>query len=270
MEASEVPFAMLTAAFDAGGDENTPFLTVAGFVSSVGDWEEFSALWRERLKKEGIEYSRAVEAAHFRKQFQPWHDKPDRERWRQELLADLMDLVKAHAYRKFGCSIINKRFQSIGDDLRKHYRLRAYSLAGRTCEKQVRDWASAERIKTPIEFVFESGDEGHNELQVRLAADSGNVPVFRPKKDTVLANGHVQRGFVPFQAADWLAYELNALAKFAEENKNLTMADLRWPIQEFNRILGEPGIYTEEDTDRLEHMLRLSGKIDDWAKGFGA
>ncbi len=95
----EVLFVMLTAAFDAGGTEDTPFLTVAGFVSSVKDWDDFSKAWKKRLSQEGIEYFRGVEAAHFRKQFQPWHDKPDREQWRQNLFADLMDLLTRNVYR---------------------------------------------------------------------------------------------------------------------------------------------------------------------------
>lgn len=259
---------MLTAAFDAGGTEDTPFLTVAGFVSSVKDWDDFRDAWKERLGREGIEYFRAAEAAHFRKQFQPWHDKPDREQWRQNLFADLMRIVKSHVFRKFGCTIINRHFETMSEDLRKWSLLRAYSVAGRTCDKQVRDWIAAERIKSPVELVFESGDEGRKELQFRLAADSGVIPIFRPKKDTVRPDGTVEPGFVPLQPADWLAYELNALARDAEENKNLAMEDLRWPLQEFNRIHGEPGVYTEEDTNRLEQMLSLSKKIDEWAEGF--
>lgn len=35
-------FIMLTAAFDCGGDESRSCLTVAGFISSVKDWDDFS------------------------------------------------------------------------------------------------------------------------------------------------------------------------------------------------------------------------------------
>src|SRR5579863_9669306 len=180
-----------TAAFDGGGDESTVALTVAGFVSSTKDWDDFSRLWKERLDAEGIQYFRAVEAAHFRKQFQPWHNKPDREQWRKHLFADLMDILKSHVYRKFACTILNKNFSTLSEENRKHYKLRAYSVAGRTCDKHIRDWMRDERIKVPIELVFEAGYEGDTELQIRLITDTGRAPIFRPKKDTIMKDGRL-------------------------------------------------------------------------------
>src|SRR5258708_18467377 len=135
---------MFTVALDASGDESTPVLTVAGFVSSVTDWEEFSDEWERRLKRDGIEYFRAVEWAHGNEQFEGWLQKEEE---RKQIAADLMDILRRHAYRQFGCAVINKAFQQIDVALRKEFLLCAHSLAGRTCAKLLRDWAISERIE---------------------------------------------------------------------------------------------------------------------------
>ncbi len=41
---------MLTFAFDAGGDRETPTLTVAGFASSADDWDKFALASSEEEK----------------------------------------------------------------------------------------------------------------------------------------------------------------------------------------------------------------------------
>jgi hypothetical protein len=65
MDRDKVIFVMLTFAFDAGGDDGTEYVTVAGFASSSKDWGEFSVKWKARLNKEGIEFFRAVDALVF-------------------------------------------------------------------------------------------------------------------------------------------------------------------------------------------------------------
>ena len=51
---------MLTLAFDAGGDDGTDYMTVAGFASSLADWDHFSEKWKARLDRDGIAFFRAV------------------------------------------------------------------------------------------------------------------------------------------------------------------------------------------------------------------
>src|SRR5215470_19358028 len=112
---------MLTVACDASGDDATPVLSVAGFISSVKDWETFSELWTERLSREGIKYCRAVEAAHFNGEFKPWKkwSKDEREAWRQALFSDLMALIQRNTYRHFSTSIVNRAFSQMNESLRE-------------------------------------------------------------------------------------------------------------------------------------------------------
>ncbi len=272
---NKVIFVMLTFAFDAGGDETTPLLTAAGFASSVKVWDAFSAEWTARLQKDGIEFFRAVDLAHFRGPFEHWHDLPDREALRRGLCADFMGILKRHVYRRFACTIINKNFEELNAQLREEFALNAYSLAGRTCEKFARQWLVQEWTwpgkQTPVELVFEAGDRGKGKLQQRLMADFGVIPpVFKPKKDTVLEDGIVLAGFVPLQAANWFAYEMNLATQKFYDGKLESESQLRWQMQEFLRYPpGHMGIYTPENIAEMGSMIELNKKIIEWEVATG-
>jgi hypothetical protein len=107
---------MLTFAFDAGGDGNTEYLTVAGFASKKTHWDEFSDKWCARLQRDNIKFFRAVDANSLRGPFEHWRGLPNRKQLRRALFADLMDIIKSHVYRKFGCTICNKQFTNTNSD----------------------------------------------------------------------------------------------------------------------------------------------------------
>lgn len=272
MDRDKVIFVMLTFAFDAGGDDRTEVLTVAGFASSTKDWDAFSLAWKERLDRDGVTFFRAVDAAHFRGPFQHWHGLPNREQLRRALFADLMTILKQHAYRKFGCTIINGAFQQMDAALKEEFALTAYSVAGRTCEKHAREWVLAEwkNHDMPVELVFERGDKGQHLLQKRLADDNCFLPTFKPKLDT-MEDGILQPGFIPLQAADWLAYELSLAMKQAESGKTVeSTTELRWAMQEFLGIHGNTGVFTIEDMQQFQKMLELTKDLRAWWASFGA
>lgn len=261
---------MLTFAFDAGGDDGTDYMTVAGFASSQKDWDEFSQKWKSRLENDGIDFFRAVDAASFRGPFKHWRDLPNRERLRRALFADLMELIKSYAYRKFACTIINEDFQSTNSAMRKEFALGAYSVAARTCEKYARHWVVNDWKMCPemgIALVFEAGDQGQGELQERLRKDQGQLPAnFRPKKDTRREDDSIEYGFVPLQAADWLAWELNKATRDFYGKGIESESQLRWPMQQF---LGRPdgfmGIYTPENLKEMDNRIALESEIVSWA-----
>src|SRR6266853_501777 len=250
---------MFTFAFDAGGDESQPVLTVAGFVSSERDWDLFSEEWEQRLKQDGIEYFRAVGGAQRLKQVGGGDNQEGR---RKKIASDLMTILKTYAYRQFGCTVINREFNGIDENLRSEFRLGAYSLAGRTCARFVREWVFRERIRN-YEMLFEMGDKGQGDLQHRLVQDMGWVPRFRPKKDTTSENGTINRRFAPLQAGDWLAYELSRLVKSVDQGP-VSFEELRWPMKQFYSISGVPYFYTIENTHQLEKLIKSSKELAEW------
>jgi len=60
----------LIVALDASGDKNTAVLAVAGLLSNETNWRDFREQWLERIKKDGIEFFRAVDAATFHGPFE--------------------------------------------------------------------------------------------------------------------------------------------------------------------------------------------------------
>jgi hypothetical protein len=244
--------ALFTACFDCSGsdkDPQTPFLTVAGFLSTADHWIEFTDLWTKRLLKDGIQYFRMAEFAHSVKQFDGWREQEDR---RKQLLGDLVDLVKSHAFRKFGTVVQLSAMQKLDDSVRQEFSLTAYALAGRASAGDLRQWALSEGEgleDTPFALVFEEGDAGQDKLKTRLEEDGFNVN-FRPKKDE-MKNGILRPGFVPLQAADMLAYEMTQCAK----KEDVT----RWAADQFIRMPGRIGLFIAEDVQGLQRDLREYG-----------
>jgi hypothetical protein len=239
---------MLIFAFDASGDDSKPYLTVAGFVSSAADWEEFAVAWSTRLKQDEIEFFHAADLDNFWGPFRNWQDRPDRKTLRENLCSDLMKILKSHVYQKFGSTVINSAFQEMRAKLREEFSLCAYSLAGRTCEKQVREYVATHFTRdTPFAVIFEAGDKGKGKLQKRIAEDSGLQATFMPKKDAIA-----------LQAADWLAYELNKMARRFADGGLESESQLRWPMREFLRYPPGPlGVYTPEDIKEMEKKVEL-------------
>ncbi len=263
--------AMVTFAFDASGDDSRPYLTMAGFASSAKDWDDFSAAWSERLKQDDIEFFHAADLDGFWGPFKHWQDNPDRRTLRKNLCADLMNILKRHVYQRFASTVINNEFQQMTADLRDEFALCAYSLAGRTCEKQVREYILSHFTRdTPFAVVFEAGDKGKGKLQKRLAEDSGLVPTFRRKKDTILEDGLVERGFIPLQAADWFAYEVNKMAEKFGDGSLKSESQLRWPMQEFLRNPPGPlGVFLAENIKDLRIKMEATKETISWEKALG-
>jgi hypothetical protein len=271
---SKALLVMLTFAFDGGGDAGTEYMTVAGFASSVDDWDDFSVKWKSRLDRDGIEFFRTVDANSFRGPFEHWRDLPNKNQLRRALFADLIDLIKSHTYRKFSCTIINGDFQNTNTELREAFAESAYSVAARTCEKLarlwvMREWKSCRGME--IACIFEAGDLGQGKLQDRLRKDYGHIPPsFRPKKDTIVENGDFVHGFVPLQAADWLAWEINRAARDFYPEKLESESQLRWPMQQLLRKPeGYIGIYTLENLRKMDDMIELENKITNWEIAVG-
>lgn len=252
----------LIFALDAGGDDATDFITVAGFASTERDWEEFSQQWKDRLNQDGIEFFHAVDAAGFRGPFKHWRKRPDREQLRRALFADLMDIIKRHAYHKVACTIVNKEYQSTNTELREQFADTAYCVAARTCEKYCRHWVMTEWKSCPnteFAFIFEAGDRGQSKLEERLKKESGHIPAnFRPK------------GYAPLQAGDWLAWELNRAARDFYPEKLESESRLRWPMRQFlGRPDGKIGIYSPDNLRDMDRMIGLENEVVTWATSLG-
>jgi len=243
----EVQLAMFTACFDASGTQHDQqFLVVAGFVSSADVWMNFDRAWKDRLSLDGLSHFHMVDFEHSQGEFKKgWRNNEPR---RKKLKEDLMEIIRRHAFRKFGNVIEIKTLEkALPKNKLEEYYLNAYALGSMTCVAQVIRWCKMERIPFErVEFVFEEGDTGQDILRKRFKHDFEILPMFKGKKDKDTPNGRIL-GFTPIQAADWFAYEVFRGCKEMNDRKN----DPRWALVEFCNILGELGII---ETDNLEHL----------------
>jgi hypothetical protein len=249
--------ARMVGAFDGSGKEDRRILVVAGFVSRSADWQSFHKEWTARLAQDGLTYFHMVDFASSRDQFVGWDkDEPGRRR----LLGGLMDIIRSHVYRKFGCVVENSQFYRLSKDNQKEFSLNAYSLAGRSCVADVALWKRQEAMShVPIAYVFEEGDDGVGLLTDRMLKDGHSRPHFLPKKDRTGPDGSPINAYTPLQAADMLAYELAKRTNDVLNGKGDTK--FRWALREFDRIPGEPGMYSPKDlTDLDKNLNDISSK----------
>jgi hypothetical protein len=248
---------MFTACFDASGsDHDQVALVVAGFVSSAKDWINFDAAWNARLAQDDLAYFHMVEFAHTDGEFKKWADLdvPTREKRRRALLSDLLGVIQGHAYRKFGCGISTKHWTAhMAPANIERFRINAYVQAALICGARVDNWALSERIKTPVELVFEAGDVGQGVLTQYLSARRGPAPIFNPKKAAVRGDGIVIPAFTPLQAADLLAYEL--LLGVRNYQEGFPRAP-RFALGEVYKMPEEIKYFEPKDFENLDGMLR--------------
>lgn len=231
--------AVLHAYFDASGhEEDQSHLVVAGFVSSVSDWLTFETAWRDRLREDDLPYFRAAEFAHRRGPFKGWEeDEPKRRR----LSGDLMKIITASVFRKFGngVSIANLKRNKASSDALEKWRINAYVLAARTSVADIARWVQGEKWTPRMGLVFEDGDLGRGDLSDLLSKQGYPRPLFGSKIDRMTPLG-LQRGLVQLQAADWLAYETFQKAKRLLDPIVRDVKD-RWAWTKFDAIPGVVG-----------------------------
>lgn len=243
--------ARLVGAFDASGKEDQRLLLVAGFISRAIDWQSFHKEWLARLAQDGLSHFHMVDFAACQRQFLGWRDNETR---RRTLFGDLMGIIKAHVYCKFGCAIENDQFYALSPANQQEFALNAYSLAGRTCVADVYKWKARNGLgHVPTGYVFEEGDEGAGLLVQRMEEDGHATPRFKPKVDRVEPDGSPINAYTPLQAADILAYE------FAKPYKDVLAGNppskFRWGFDQLNHIPGEIGTYSPRDLRELNEKL---------------
>lgn len=247
---------MFTACFDASGKEHDQIaVIVAGFISSATDWVDFEKEWKERLSRDGISCFHMVEFAHSYGEFASLRNN---EAKRRSLLSDLLEIIRSHAYRKFGCVISSEHMQRhMTKQNVDKFHMNAYCLAGQMSVSQVDNWALYERIKTPIEIVFENGDAGKGALQQYLAHRIPE-PIFRSKRDTKTKDGVTVPGFTPLQAADLLNYELLLGMRRLETDFS---KDPRWALQQIGQMPGEIKMLLPHNLKEFDSMLTGIAKL---------
>ena len=243
---------MLSTAFDVSQDQpSRMFLVMAGFVSEAKCWEDFDSAWRKRLAEDGLKYFHMQRFAQSSKPFNVgWKDDEKR---RKALMGDLLDIISAHAFRKFACVVQTSEFETLSADSKGKMGSTPLAIAGTFMAGLVKRWQIVEKYKQLPEFIFEDGDADKGTLIDAIKSATGQVPIFRKKKDSP-EKGIV--AFTPLQAADILAYETK---RIADKVGHLLPADFRfrYPFQALHRMPEEPTVFNRESASVTDNLIAI-------------
>jgi hypothetical protein len=258
-------FAVFSVYFDASGDESdkdVKHIAVSGFIAHADIWTEWEKDWLECLNRNEILNEKGLlefhmsDCANYRYFFDGWRK---RERERQCILHELIQIINGHLGRKASCIINVEDYKKyIDEDLRKAYGMTgAYVMGGRTCAARVKEWCRKEKVPAlpDVQFFFEHGDgkELQANLKERFLDDDYPEPFFKRKRNKYSSTGELlERGLVPFQAADVLAYLTNLDAKFSNRDHWGEKENIRWM---FNKLAPIP---EPTCTFPPDHMLGMN------------
>jgi hypothetical protein len=195
---------LYTAYFDASGKSSdqgkAKSLCVAGFVSTAQKWERIDVGWKALLAKHDID------APFHMTDFMARTDNQARNAFRH----DAIDLLNKYTVKPFVISVMLRALERMHneyiapeDEAREPYvwcGIRACSFLYEWWGKHI---AQPGRGADQLEVFFEAGDMDHGKLADAAIARYKRPIIFRPNKG---------KAFVPFQAADLLAWEFHSWA----------------------------------------------------------
>jgi hypothetical protein len=224
---------------DAAGKKDQGFIVVAGYLSTLARWEAFTEEWKLFLSTYDLPYFHMKEFAQSKGPFSSWeNDEPRRIRF----MSKATGIIKDHVERLFASIVEFESFNRVN----KIYCLDEfvgvpYSLCGRTCVARASNYLGD--ADANIDYIFEDGDEGKGELMRVLDKDGFPSPIFKPSRDQK-KKGHLVRGVIPLQSADFAAYEIRKV--FKDDPMEC------WPIHKYRKS--------------LQALARIDSNIMDWGR----
>jgi hypothetical protein len=189
---------------DASGDKDNEMIAIGGFISSVAQWDLFQNEWQEILHGAGVTH---FHRKNFTAKKPPFNDP----KWEDEV-----NVCKPFMTALVQTIVRNMRFQILNilriEDWReankeyclKEERWTPYALSCITAMDASFVWCEQRGIPSEhLEVLFESGDNGADDLRYQSNKRFGREPLFKPK----LPNEKFPHAkeLTPLQAGDLLA-----------------------------------------------------------------
>jgi hypothetical protein len=141
---------------------------VAGYVGTVSQWEAWERDWNQLiLQKEGVSMLHKRELEHLWGEFKTWRTLPEEEQRRKKRRVNerACGIILCRANAGFAAAITKSDFDEVdqgkwADTIGKSY----YACGVLTCMGLVAAWADEFSRRGPIDYVFESGAEGADQV----------------------------------------------------------------------------------------------------------
>jgi hypothetical protein len=248
----------LVVYLDASGTAaDTPVLAVGGFVATEEQWGEFERAWVAALADEGVAEVHMKELAHWRGEFESWGRDEER---RARFLARLTGIMNAHTERSVGVTLCVEEFRAVDADFQLSDRFGGpYAVTSLSVIGSLLAWRDREHPGAPLRFVVERGDNDQGDLYAAMTR------IMKRYKDDPLRplptverlpkrwqEGGVTRYRLPFQACDFIAWELRKLSQTVLE----TGQRLQKPRKSLQQlvVMGKNKLWGYL---RTEHLLNL-------------
>lgn len=242
-----------TSYFDASLNGPQDEMVVAGYLATLDQWTQFEAMWKLTLVQYGVSY---FKMSHFIGRREAYsHSKWLSESYRAQLIKDLASIIRDWTEASVACRMKQELFDKYNEDYELDSRFNMFSLCGRDCAAQVRNYIRNEvHSEFPIAFIFDQGDPkpGPGFLINEMLSSGLPAPVFkRSRPDPELDKDdpfHVQ-----LQAADFAAWELRRGESDLEDGKLPT--ELRKSLLALNH---KKRIWKQSLEPDLQAMIKVS------------
>lgn len=198
-----------TSCFDCSMDaaiEPTANTVVAGYLSSMEEWEHWEFDWKLTLADFDVPYFHMKEFVARRKAFSA--PKWKSESYRKQFLSRLIAITNRSMIASFASVISHEQYQLANNFYELDAIANPYALAGRDCAYRVRQFLRS-RSDMPLSFVFERGDEGKGMLLELIDASRLPTPSFkRPRPDPDAQRDIDDPPVIQLQACDLIAWEI--------------------------------------------------------------
>ncbi len=246
-------FAMLTITsyFDASGGVEHSGIIVAGYISTIAEWQRFDVEWRKVLREFNVCYFHMKEFAHSVGEFDGWRgDEPRRRRFINALIGVLSKYAKAG----FACMVKD----SVWDSMNGIYPLAElygcpYVLCGRDCVNKSYVWGRGKKYtQGQIRTVFDNGDKGKGHL-IRVVEEAQKAtPLFEHAMPHQTNDSH---GVTPLQASDFAAWEL--LKAITSGKEHAPFDEYRVSLQKLSKAV--PVSWTQYLETDITELCRRGG-----------
>jgi len=220
-------------AFDDSGKSEPPVFVLAGFISRVQNWADFSTKWDTALRASPrITYLKAHEAYQLKGQFEGW-DSKDRDR----KLEQLVPIIQRHGLNQIRYHLYHSDFNAVFRDTIKNkpkwftrrwkdvFDPHFLSVVG------VMSWLlkvhTERKTREMLEVIFDEGITGDKRMKRGYKIFMDNLP---PRNKELLIKECVDcrddKKFLPLQAADLLAWHTRR--HFFEHARGQKHADVTW------------------------------------------
>lgn len=247
--------AFFNAYFDESGKDNSRILTLAGYIATKEQWDEFAREWSAVLKDEG------VKIFHMKDFENGYGEFKEEDGWTRErkiaVQKKLIGIINRRTNIGIFSSVDLPDYEECMRGWRREYYGTPYTFLVKNCLSQVSLWAMHFRRREPIAYVIEHGAGYNHEINEAFRAAFAN-DIKREMMRLGSLTFETKQRAIQLQAADMLAYE----AWKDVCNSGLAPDKRRKRRKSFELMLTKAMSWTFYDKTELERMHKREDEGD--------